>query len=186
MSLFRKGLSPHQTALAMIGAKAGSAVLVLGAGDPALAAEVALVTGLNGRTLVVDADAAAEARIQAAAGRAGALVEFQRAPLMMLPFDTDLFDIVVVTGLTSAAPHDRATIVAEGLRVARPGGRILIVAPERRPGVFGVLATRQPVLTPEAANSLLSFAGARAVRHLASQQGTAYYEGRKDLAASVT
>src|SRR5687767_4696563 len=54
MGPFRKGASPHQTAIAMIGAKSGSRVLVVGAGDAAVAGEVALVAGLNGHVLVVD------------------------------------------------------------------------------------------------------------------------------------
>ena len=179
MALFRKGLSPHQTALAMIGAKAGGSALVLGADDPPLAAEVALVTGLNGRTLVVDPDPEAEARVEAAGGRAGALVEFQRAPLAMLPFDADSFDVVVMPGLAARASGDRAAVVAEGFRVARPGGRVVIVAREKRPGLFGVVSTGALVLDAGIATSLLSEAGARAVRRLASQNGVAYYEGRK-------
>ena len=72
MKLFRPGASPHQTALAMVGAKAGSAVVIIGAEDPAFSAEVALVTGLNGRTLIVVAAADAEPRVEAAATNAGA------------------------------------------------------------------------------------------------------------------
>ncbi len=179
MSVFRKGLSPRQTALAMIGAKAGSQVLVLGADDPALAGEIALVTGLNGRTLVVDPDAAAEKRVEAAAGEAGALIEFTRAPRTMLPLDTDTFDVVVIPGLATLSAEERVLTVAEGLRVTRPGGRIVIVAREKRPGLFGALSAKTPVLAPETAQELLSSAGARAVRRLAAQDGIAYYEGRK-------
>ena len=179
MSVFRKGLSPHQTALAMIGAKAGSQVLVLGADDPALAGEVALVTGLNGRTLVVDPDVAAEKRIETAAGQAGALIEFTRAPRTMLPLDSDTFDVVVLPGLAALSPEERVMTVGEGLRVARPGGRVVIVAREKRPGVFGVLAPKVPLIGAATATELLSSAGARAVRRLAVQEGTAYYEGRK-------
>jgi ubiquinone/menaquinone biosynthesis C-methylase UbiE len=179
MTLFRKGLSPHQTALAMIGAKAGGAVLVVGAGDLGLAGEVALVTGLNGRTLVADPDPAAAARVETAAGQAGALIEFLRAPLAMLPLDADVFDIVVLPGLAAQAPADRAAVVAEACRVTRPGGRLVIVASERRPGVFGAIAPRTPTLDAATAAALLTGAGARAARHLASQNGVAYYEGRK-------
>ena len=107
MSLFKKGLSPHQTALAMIGAKAGSSVLVIGASDLELAAEVAAVTGLNGRTLLVDPDPAVAAKAEAAGGKAGGLIEFQRAPLAMLPIDAETFDVVVLPGLAASAPSDR-------------------------------------------------------------------------------
>ena len=49
----KKSESSHATALAMVGAKAGQSVVVLGADGP-LAAAIGLVTGLNGRTVVVD------------------------------------------------------------------------------------------------------------------------------------
>jgi SAM-dependent methyltransferase len=179
MSLFKKGLSPHQTSLAMIGAKTGSSVLVMGASDTTLAGEVALVTGISGRTLVVDPDPAAEARVEEAGGKAGALMEFLRAPLAMLPLDNDSFDVSVLPGLAACAAAERGSLVAEAFRVTRPGGRIVIVSRERRPGVFGAIAPKMPTLEPEAATSLLSGAGAKAVRHLASQNGVAYYEGRK-------
>ena len=78
-SWFRQGPSPHQTALAMIGAKAGHHVVIAGADDPDLAAALALVTGLNGQTLVVDERSDAEALVNAAAAKAGALMDFLAA-----------------------------------------------------------------------------------------------------------
>jgi SAM-dependent methyltransferase len=178
MSIFKKGLSPHQTALAMVGAKAGSSVLVMGATDLSLAGEVAIVAGLNGRTLVVDPDPATEKGVEAASGRAGALMEFQRAPLAMLPLDADAFDVVVLPGLAGQAPADCAPVIAEAFRVTRPGGRLVIVAREKRGGVFGVLRSA-PTLDADVALALLTNAGARAARRLATQSGVAYYEGRK-------
>jgi len=178
MALFKKGLSPHQTALAMIGAKAGSSVLVIGASDLDLAGEVAAVTGLNGRTLVVDPDPGVAAKAEDAGGKAGGLIEFQRAPLAMLPIDADTFDVVVLPGLAAAAPGDRPPVVAEALRVTRPGGRVVIVAREKRAGVFGALGS-SPTMDSADATALLNDAGARAVRHLGSQNGVGYYEGRK-------
>ena len=163
----------------MVGAKTGSSVLVMGASDTTLAAEVALVTGISGRTLVVDPDPNSEKRVETAGGQAGSLMEFLRAPLGMLPLDSDTFDVTVLPGFALDAPHERTTVVAEAFRVTRPGGRIVIVSRERRPGVFGAIAPKLPTLEPDAATSLLSNAGAKAVRHLASQNGVAYYEGRK-------
>ncbi len=178
MALFKKGLSPHQTALAMIGAKAGSSVLVIGASDLDLTAEVAAVTGLNGRTLVVDPDPGVAAKAEAAGGRAGGLIEFQRAPLAMLPIDADTFDVVVLPGLAAAAAGDRPSVIAEAFRVVRPGGRLVIVAREKRAGVFGAIGS-SPTIQPDEATALLTNAGARAVRHLGSQNGVGYCEGRK-------
>ena len=65
---------PHQTALAMIGAKTGQRILFLGSDDGALAAAVALVVGgMNGRTLVLDPSPDAAAKVERAAAEAGAL-----------------------------------------------------------------------------------------------------------------
>jgi ubiquinone/menaquinone biosynthesis C-methylase UbiE len=178
MALFKKGLSPHQTALAMIGAKPGSTVLVIGASDLELTGEVAAVTGLNGRTLVVDPDPGAAAKAEEAGGKAGGLIEFQRAPLAMLPLDAETFDVAVLPGLAASAAGDRPPVVAEAFRVTRPGGRIVIVAREKRAGVFGAFSST-PTIDPADAISLRSGAGARAVRHLGSQNGIGYYEGRK-------
>src|SRR5262245_41455899 len=52
----------HQTELAMVGARAGERVIVLGARDPGLAAALARVTGADGELIVVDDDADAPAR----------------------------------------------------------------------------------------------------------------------------
>jgi SAM-dependent methyltransferase len=163
MALFKKGLSPHQTALAMIGAKAGSSVLVIGASDLDLTGEVAVVTGLNGRTLVVDPDPGVAAKAEEAGGKAGGLIEFQRAPLALLPIDPDTFDVVVLPGLAAQPPADRAPVVAEAFRVARPGGRVVIVAREKRAGVFGAFGST-PTLEAAGATARLNNVGARAGR----------------------
>jgi hypothetical protein len=84
----------------------------------------------------------------------------------------------VLPGLAAAAPADRPPVVAEALRVARPGGRVVIVAREKRAGLFGALGGT-PTLEPADAVALLTNIGARAVRHLGSQNGVAYCEGRK-------
>ncbi len=97
----------------------------------------------------------------------------------MLPLDTDTFDVVVIPGLAALSAEERVLTVAEGLRVTRPGGRVVIVAREKRPGLFGALSVKAPVLGPDTATALLTSAGARAVRRLATQEGVAYYEGRK-------
>jgi hypothetical protein len=69
MKWLRPGPPPFQTDLAMIGAKSGQHVLVLGAGEGGLAAALAGVTGLNGRTLAIDPDAGASAAIERAGAR---------------------------------------------------------------------------------------------------------------------
>lgn len=172
MGWLKRGLPPHQTALAMIGARAGDQIMVVGAGAAALAAEVARITGLNGRTLVVDPDDAARERVERAAAEAGALVDFEVAAATSLPADADTLDIVVVEASDAAGGFDRSRAI-EILRVLRPGGRVVV----RRPAKRGVFGGGPP---PDASViDALSRAGAVAVRHLADADRVAYFEGRK-------
>jgi SAM-dependent methyltransferase len=173
MSWFKRGLPPHQTALAMIGARAGDRVLFVGAGAPTLAAEVARVTGLNGRTLVLDGAAGARGRVDRAAADAGTLVEFEEAPPTMMPIDADAFDIAVIVAERSSVDAIHRTAF-EACRILRPGGRVVIRWPLPRPGLFGAGSSALPPLV-----DILQQAGALAVRHLADADGVAYYEGRK-------
>ena len=97
----------------MVAARAADTVAVFGApgtAEAALAAEIALTTGLNGRTLVIDVGTDARARVEAAAAKAGALVEFEWAPVTMPPLDADTFDVVVIN--RQLASLDRRNRVA--------------------------------------------------------------------------
>jgi ubiquinone/menaquinone biosynthesis C-methylase UbiE len=179
MPLFKKGLPANHAALAMIGAKAAQNVLFIGAGDPDLAASVALVTGLNGRTVVVARAPGAAPRVEAAAAKAGALVEFVDAPPAMLPLDSGTFDVVVVHDRLAGHAQERGAIVAEAARAVRSGGRVLIIEAARRPGLFAALSGGQPLLDDATALALLTDARLTAVRHLSTVDGIAYFEGRR-------
>jgi ubiquinone/menaquinone biosynthesis C-methylase UbiE len=182
MAIFRKGLPVHHTALAMVGAKAGQQVLVAGAGDVKLAAEIALITGLNGRTVVVDRGPDVAGRVEAAAAHAGALIEFVDAPLAMLPLDDASFDLAVVAaGLAARADDARRAIVGEAVRVVRPGGRVVLIEGARRAGLFGALRATSPALDEADARALLTRADTTAVRVLAHAEGVAFYEARKSV-----
>ena len=173
---FRQGLSPFQTALAMVGAKSGDQVVVVGAGDAELAAQLALVTGLNGQTTVIDREGA-RPRVEAAAGHAGALVEFTAAPPSALLVPPGTVDVLVLTvGLGSLVPDERPRALAEAMRVLRPGGRTVVIEglaarPSSAPETAGIEG--------EAVLALLTAAGGRAVRTLATVSGRTYYEARK-------
>jgi ubiquinone/menaquinone biosynthesis C-methylase UbiE len=171
-------MSPRQTALAMIGAKAQDRVLVIGSADAALSAELARVTGLNGELRVVDrAQGAAEA-VEAAAARAGVLVEFVDAPPSMLPLDTGAYDIVVIQRrLATLGAGQRDACAAEARRVARGGGRIIAIEAVPRPGIFGVLTGRKQTLSAEDVKALIASGGCRAVRVLGDADGVIYIEG---------
>jgi len=181
LKLFRKvGEPPHQTAMAMIGARPGDNVLFCGASRPDLAGAVGAITGLNGQTTVVDRRDDGAARVEAGAAEAGALVDFEDAPLTLLPFDAGRFDAAVIPDGLSALGDNAGPALAEAVRVIRPGGRLVIVDPVGRPGVFGLL--RKPATPPPPADSItttLTGAGLRGVRLLADVEGVRYFEGTK-------
>jgi SAM-dependent methyltransferase len=168
----------------MIGAKAGQSALVMGSADVALAAEVARVTGLNGRTVIAAQGGDAGRRLETAAANAGALVEFEDTALGALPFDADGFDVVaVVVDWVGLGDADRTRFTTEAVRVVRPGGRVLILIKAARHGVLGRL--RMPEVSAEDVDGAcrrLTAAGARAVRLLAKAEGVAYVEAVKPLA----
>lgn len=176
LNWFRKGLSPYQTALAMVGAKPGDQVVILGADDVDLSAQIALVTGLNGQTMVIDRDET-RARVEAAAGRAGALVEFSAARPTALPVTAGSVDVVVITmGLASLPPSERTVAMAETMRVLRPGGRTVVIEGVATKGSAGA---GRPDLPADDVLALLTEAGGKAVRTLTTAGGRTYYEARK-------
>jgi hypothetical protein len=176
MKLFRSGLSPHHTALAMIGARPGHTVVVFGAGDPALAAELALVTGLNGRTVVADRRDQTRASVTAAAEHAGALLDFELLTGGELPIERGTVDLVVVQQhLGAGGEHG---ILGEALRLVRSGGRVVAIEGERRRArLFG--SPPPPRISGDAIVSLFSGVGLIAARVLADVDGVVYVEGRK-------
>lgn len=173
MRWFRPGPPPHQTALAMIGAKPGQQVAILGAGDGSLAAAVAGITGLNGRTVVTDPAPDAEARIAAAAAKAGTLVDF--VPSGLAPG----FDVVVVQRFLSP-PNVPAQVLQAAAGLVRPGGRVVVIEGGMTAGWLG-LGRRAiaPAIAGETIRDLLSAAGLRAARVLAHSEGTTYVEASK-------
>lgn len=164
----------------MIGAKSGDRVLVIGARDPDLIAAVAGMTGLNGTTLVVQGEEAAEAQVRAAAERAGTLVEFGPAGTL---FDAGgTFDVVLVLiGLASLEPMARTGMVRQAFSALRAGGRIVAIEGQRRTGFFGSRPKTASVTPLPASDvtALLTSAGGRAVRQLAEAEGAVYFEARK-------
>jgi ubiquinone/menaquinone biosynthesis C-methylase UbiE len=168
------------TAFAMVGARTGDHVVFLGVPGPTdagLAAEVATVTGLNGRVVVVDVGTEARARTEAAAAKAGALVEFEWAPVTMLPLESGQFDIAVINRqLVNLEGRNRVACCEEALRVVKPRGRVVVIEGLRRPGLFGLLPTRLPGLPADESRAALVAAGASAARQLAESDGVIYLE----------
>lgn len=181
MPWLKKGLPPHQTALAMVGVKAGQTALVMGAAEPGVAAEVAKVTGLSGRTVVAAEGHESRRRIDSAAAEVGTLVEFEDAALASLPFETGLFDVVAIAiDWLRAHEADRIRCTTEAFRVLRPGGRVIVLIRAERPGLLGRMRTATvPAGIADEACAYLTTAGCRAVRLLAESAGVAYVEGVK-------
>lgn len=174
----KAGTSRPATWLAMIGPRAADAVLVLGAREPSIAAEIGTVTRLNGRTVVVDEGAGAAEATERAAEIAGALLEFVAAPADALPFDAATFHIVVTPELADWPAERRVQRLYEAVRVLQPGGRVVVMIGGPGRGLFGKFA-RRPSLDTDTVLNLLTRSGLLAGRRLAETDGIAFYEARK-------
>jgi hypothetical protein len=174
MFAFLRRPDPYRTPLAMIGAKAGDRVLVDGDTDPSLAAAIALVTGLNGQTVVLGSPGA-RPRIEAAAAKAGALVDFMTdGP--MVPAAQPPFDVVVwLIGPGHRPAGQSGERASELVPALRPGGRLIVI--ERDPPRRALGGRPKP--DPEAIIGLLVTAGVRAARVLGAADGVTYYEARR-------
>ena len=178
MALFRKGPSPHQTALAMIGARAGTRALVAGTPDPGVVAELAATTGLNGQTLLVVAPGD-RARYEQAAAAAGVLIEIVDAPpeTAPLPSTDGSHDVVVMHfDLATIDAAARRALLDAAFGAVRPGGRVVIIE-GRAPG--GWFSRRLPALSGGDVLALLAAAGGVAARELGAVDGIGYFEARK-------
>lgn len=177
LKVLREGPSPHRTAVAMVGARGGDRVLVVGTGDAGLATELAQLTGLTGEVRVADDAPDARAKIDAAVRRSGALVELAAAPPASLPFDPGAFDVVVINRKLGSVPDaERARIAAEAIRVAKPGGRIVVIEAGPATGLLARFSKPREVLAPDAIQRALTNAGCKATRILAEAGGAVYIE----------
>jgi SAM-dependent methyltransferase len=177
---FRQGGSVHQTAMAMIGPKAGDRLLVAGQADAGLVAELARVTGLNGQTTVACSSAVRQS-VEAAASKAGALVDvLELGPADHSPVPpgvTELDIVVLALDLGAMGMDARLDAARDAIRVLRPGGRLLLVDTPRR---TGLLAARTVAgMAPDAVVPMLTTVGAMAARALGAADHITYYEARK-------
>jgi len=171
---------PFDPAVAMLGVKGSDRVLFCGAGEPALAGAVGVITSLNGQTTVVDRRTGADTQVAAAAAAAGGLVDFEDAPLTLLPFDTDHWDVAVIVDDLRALEGEAAQALSEAIRVVRPGGRIVLLNRVSRPGLFGLVRGAEASAEPaEKIVATLTAAGLRAARLLAEVEGVRYFEAVK-------
>jgi ubiquinone/menaquinone biosynthesis C-methylase UbiE len=166
---------PYALPVSMTGLKLGDRLLQIGCGDGGLLAALAAKVGLTGRACGVDESEAALERAAKAAGRAGVLVELQRAPYGALPFAPGSFDVVVLHRVLGAmTPERRVDTVAQAVRLLREGGRAIVVDRAPRGGLAALLTPRERRYPVE---ELLRAAGFRAVRTLAEREGWRFTEG---------
>lgn len=163
----------------MIGARAAQQVLVVGAGDGRLAAAIAGITGLNGRTLVVDPSGEARAKVEAAAAQEGVLVDFEQTLPAEVTTGGAGFDVVVLLQRLSRADVVPAAAADEALRALREGGRVVVIEGGSTTSMFGMLRRPVPAMSGEAVRDLLASAGFRGARVLAELEGVSYIEASK-------
>jgi ubiquinone/menaquinone biosynthesis C-methylase UbiE len=179
----KKATPTEPLPVSMSGVKLGDRLLVLGCGDAPLIAQLALKTGLTGRACALDENAGRTERAARAVERDGALIEPLTAPWTSLPLESAAFDVVVVRDvLAPLDAHRRAPVLAEVLRVLRPGGRCVVIEGAARGGLAALLQGRNApaeYTSSGGAERALSTVGFRAVRTLAERGGVTFVEGVK-------
>jgi arsenite methyltransferase len=104
----------------------GEHVLDLGCGAGTDSLVAAQMVGDAGQVTGIDMTPEMLAKARAAADEMGATnVRFVQTEAEQLPFDADLFDVVVSNGVIDLIP-DKDAVFAEIYRVLRPGGRIQV------------------------------------------------------------
>ena len=180
MPLFRKSAPQDPLIVAMTGARLGHRVLVLMADDAEMPVDLAAKVGLSGQTVVAAASTDAVARVSGRAERRGVLVEAAvlETPI---PYGDATFDIVVADDRRQpVGTRTTPALLADSFRVARPGGRLVILRPVPRSSWF---LSREPASNALAGlRSLeqeLVAAGFRAVREIGTREGTRFVEAAR-------
>jgi SAM-dependent methyltransferase len=164
----------------MVAARSGDEAVVLGADVAGLAAELARVTGLNGRTVVVDASERARANVERASAKAGSLVEFEAMHDGRWPLADAVADVVVISPASCAAGIDPAPAFREAMRVLRGGGRLAALAPQQQSPWASMFRRGLPAaVDPGAIVTAVEKAGFRGARVLGAADGVAYIEAIK-------
>ena len=179
---FRKSRGPIELAMDMAGVRLGERVLQAGLGNPRLFAKMAGKAGLSGRACVVVDSPQASRPLEAAAAAEGVLIEILVAQGTPWPLDAAAFDVGILDGnaLIRGDATERECRLAEVRRVARPGGRVLII----RTVPMGLAARlgfgpshAGPSAEAETLLHALEGAGFRPARILAEREGMTFVEG---------
>jgi ubiquinone/menaquinone biosynthesis C-methylase UbiE len=173
---------PYQLVTGMSGLKLGDQFVQIGCAHGGRLGALAARIGLSGRAAVVVPDAAAAERARKGASNAGVFVEIEVGPPTQLPFDADAFELAIVDdtdGLLGAmAPDQRLLVLAESVRVLRPGGRVLVIGALPASGLSALLG-RGAKTPPLEAEPVLQAAGFVLTRVLGEREGLRFTEGSK-------
>ena len=155
--------------VSMTGVRMGERFMQIGCHDRALLSGLAAKVGLSGTAAVAAFDDAQAKRAGGVGAKIGALIETHKIEGLVLPFDSDQFDMIVVddTNGEFAAIDEtsRVTYLRDALRTVRKGGRIEMIegVKARTPGYDAVRD--------------LTAAGFKPVRILADRDGLRFVEG---------
>jgi hypothetical protein len=162
---FRRMRAMDPLQVAMTGVRMGEKYLQIFCSDKALTQGLATKTGLSGMAALAAPDQTHAARAQAAANKAGVLIEVQTGSPAAWTWDSGLFDLVVIdnTGgnFGELTETDRASLLGAAKRVLRPGGRLELIERVR----------------DRSSERVLQDAGLKPVRTLAEKDGFRFIEG---------
>ena len=178
-------------AVSMSSVRAGERVLQIGVDDPAIAGAIAAKAGLTGLSSIVVPNEAAAARMRAGAGESSVQGDVRIEPLDRLPFDNEVYDVVVIHGaeglLANLDARTRSGLLVECLRVLRVAGRIVVLEAGTPTGLRGIFSggTRRDAHYEAEGGTIgaLEQAGFVSVRVLGDRQGYRFIEGLRGRTA---
>jgi len=157
--------------LGMCQLDATSRVLDVGCGSGNTACQI--VEQYGSRVHGIDISEVMIAKATERARRQGLLdkVEFRVADAFQLPFEDDLFDVVIVESVLTPLPGDKKQALSEMVRVVRSGGRIGVnestVDPSAPPELLALFAEHPAIhgyFTPQTLRSLFEESGLQVVQ----------------------
>ena len=180
--------------ITMSGIRTGERLLQIGLDEARLIGELASKVGMSGTAASIVTNERDAARAKDAAAKAGVLMDVRVVtPLRNLPFEDASFDVIVMHSLNgllaSLAPYTRIRCLEESHRLLRAGGRMVVIEPEPRGGLGGLL---RPYPMDAYSSSgggavgALKAEGFKPVRILADREGYRFTEGMKTAETTAT